>query len=226
MKKIELVYFARNHGISTKNANIKSILRLLQEKGLLKDNIDVNTLSIKGLELEDIVIQNKIYWYYNRRYSETGCISFNLTKIIGTLKEDFVISKKELREIKKSLAETNSYIEFNYQIKYISFIKSQCNLFYILRYPNIIFNSEKEAIKTGLIYILNQSKGFHWNHVYTLCDTNWINKVLNTNYDDVNILNKIKKKDLKILWEERIEHDSWTTSNHIELANNCRVSLY
>lgn len=162
-----------------------------------------------------------VYWYYNRRYSETGGIFKTLEEAIEYIDEEGLILISNITN-DEDFKKTGEFDDFTCRLQKVSFygdIDKLPNCLYILRHPNGIYVDEKEAYKIGVNYVINENSKFIWsknndwkNQTRTLCDEKWLKLVSGGD--------KIKWKKV---WKARIEENEWSCENHIETVYSDKI---
>ncbi len=170
-----------------------------------------------------------VYWYYNRRYSETGGVYTNITDAIDRLKKDTSLSRSLCRKILRQ----KKLDDFNFSIKRVPYYGSRENLtnsLYGLRYPCSIHDSKMSALKIRLIEVLMREESYYWSvtndfhrQIKTKCDLKWLKLVAQDDQVQLNLtdaLSTIKCSDTwQRIWHARISQDEWSSENHIELID-------
>lgn len=128
---------------------------------------------------------NLVWWYYNKHYSETGCVSQNLNDIFDRLKKDGYHSKK----IKSEIIKSGSYEDFHIDIHSVKFYGDlqttdlNKDTLYILRYPEGIYTDCEKAYKVGVMHVINDKNSFDKGDTYIWGSKDWNNKT-RTKCDD------------------------------------------
>lgn len=102
-----------------------------------------------------------VYHYYNRKYSETGLISDDIDKIFQILAKDFADGRTMRKNIEKALEETGSFECFNACIRKTTLKGSPEDYWgrlFVLRYPFGIYVKEEEARYDGLKWVKESTK--------------------------------------------------------------------
>ena len=175
-----------------------------------------------------LIKKMNVYWCYCKKYSETCCVTTNLEYAI---QESYNFTSFSSDEAIKSINENGEFETFQVLIKKINFYgPKNTKKCYILRYPNLIFTSYKKALLNGLIEIIKNKKLYYWSinndfskRTRTICNYEWVNIILKTNFDNSiefnDILNILCKNQLEELWYARIKENEWSCENHIEYTD-------
>lgn len=156
-----------------------------------------------------------VWWYYNKRYSETGHVGKNLTEVLNFIRKEGMFDIDD--EILKQLRNNEYYEEFNFKIKRIKYYGNIDKLdkynVYILRYPNAIFENRKDALKEGLKYCFEKggcNKYYRIGGNKVTMEFKDFENYINTNHKNLSL------DDLEEIWDFRIDCNTWNTPNHIE----------
>lgn len=210
-----------------KDADIEGYYKMKKAE-LIEKLTEFNTKAEENITLKE----KEVWWYYNIRYSETGCVSNNLNKIYDRLKYDGIgIPLIELNLKKYGKYDDNYKVSIK-KVKFHGIL--DVDEVYILRCPLGIYSDKKEAYKTGVMYIINDSplggKKYKWSRVndwdkktITVCDDEWFKKVGGSTLSEIEESGK-DNMDWKEVWEARIEEDQWSSGNHIEWVERVEFS--
>ncbi len=167
-------------------------------------------------------MNNYIWWYYNKKYSETGGVFLELKNALMFISKEKILPINQ-QKIKKRIDKFGYYKDHMLELTKIRFygdIKIKHNQLYILRYPNAIYVNVDKAYESGVKHIIKiTEKSYYWsknndweNKTRTVCDDNWFKKV-----SDEDPINWGK------IWVARIEEDEWGTENHIEIIESNKI---
>lgn len=151
-----------------------------------------------------------VWWYYNKRWSETGGIYRTKERCIEAARKEGFSCGRDFVE---------SYKDHFVRIKKVKLHGEISDTLYVLRYPNAVYSDQIEAIKTGIEHVAHEAPYFCWSgandwerRTRTRCDRTWMEKVSGGS-----------SLDWEKIWEERVEGDQWTDPNHIEVTEKVHL---